>query len=1127
MFQPLIDVFLPIIRAAGFKKINFESGQAMFDFLKEYNRSIHKGSLSSGIVRETGGTTETTGRKMSKSLGQTPLEAINDLIPDDITTKALYDTFISDERRARPVAAALRPGGVINNYIRSRENSREEGDKMIDNVTFRLFNFNPEATRADGSVLGPEGFGEFLFANTRFAKLDARKQLFEESQRRTKSLDDDAAPVQVADTVTEQSFETSKILNEKNKSIDTGGVFIKDQNKYSDQVVKDVRQNIKDSGYRKLVDTKHYEDIKKDFMSHDKIGTGTTRNQVVPTGLLAKAFNAISQDVYGVDSRSIIARGQNLSKSESEFARNKIAKDFEAIGVKKDIESTFPQFQFNSLTGKSVGISKAIQDAFYDAGPGIRVPNLKGKALNLTKISDNEIKALFGINPDNTLMPYKSKMPWDGFVKGYVTQKSAITINQEARQSAGKPLAKVGISKPKMLFSKSMKSLENMLNVKDNFYIEQKGKDGVLKSYGIDPTYKIKSSKDIDVFIEDVLINHIFKLGPKEMWFGPDGGTAFTSSSKNLGLSSKDPLWIEFVDEVKNLGKINSYTNTKGKKIKIVYGDPIPGVDSKDIWTLRNKYNSMFKNPNQIRNNKIENNDFNKKVSAIHSALFYRINSSIRSNKNNARAIATYLGFVANDRAHWHKLGAQFVAFSKKLNPYRDKEGKLKSPRFELEHAMPATNAYLYLLDAALDDNVNFDATYKLIIDNYKLIALDKAQDVKLTNARTESGYSLQKRMPDNWSVVTGNFYERYFNSIVAAIQNGIDPAGIEMLDGTTMAQTYLIKSDGSPINIKASKSKIKVSNDNREAVLNTFKYAKSGVSRGMSTFDFDDTLAQTKSGVRATVPNLDDQPKPSRKVIFLAGGAGSGKGNVVSKLGLSDMGFKIVNSDISLEWLKKNSGLPADMNDLTPAQRSTLGKLGAQARKIARGKMMKYQGNANGVVVDGTGGSVKSMQKLVDEFKSKGYDVSMIFVDTSLDVALARNRARQERSLLDSIVRRNHEAVQANKSEFKNMFGKRFMEVNTDNLTQASPMPDSLVSKVSDFVYSYEKLRLDAEEFATQGDDILNRGGTFDFSEFNKVVDGTPGPFLEKARQRIKKFGNKDVFVLTARPQASAKSIQ
>ena len=178
-------------------------------------------------------------------------------------------------------------------------------------------------------------------------------------------------------------------------------------------------------------------------------------------------------------------------------------------------------------------------------------------------------------------------------------------------------------------------------------------------------------------------------------------------------------------------------------------------------------------------------------------------------------------------------------------------------------------------------------------------------------------------------------------------------------------------------------------------------------------------------------------------------------------------MGFKIVNSDISLEWLKKNSGLPADMRDLTPEQRSTLGKLGHQARQIARNKMMKYQGNANGVVVDGTGGSVKSMQKLVDEFKSKGYDVSMLFVDTSLDVALERNRARKERSLLDTIVTRNHEAVQGNKSQFETMFKERFMEVNTDNLTMNSAMPTQLIEKMQDFVNSYEKVRLDAAELS------------------------------------------------------------
>ena len=69
-------------------------------------------------------------------------------------------------------------------------------------------------------------------------------------------------------------------------------------------------------------------------------------------------------------------------------------------------------------------------------------------------------------------------------------------------------------------------------------------------------------------------------------------------------------------------------------------------------------------------------------------------------------------------------------------------------------------------------------------------------------------------------------------------------------------------------------------------------------------------------------------------------------------------------------------------------------------------------------------------------------------------------------------------------------MFGGRFMEVNTDNLTQESPMPTELVNKMNDFVSSYEKLRLDAAEFAEQGDAILEQGGEFDFSEFNDAIE-------------------------------------
>ena len=53
IFQKIGNVLAPILRKAGFKKIKFETGKDVFNFLKEYNKSIHKGSLSGAIVEAT------------------------------------------------------------------------------------------------------------------------------------------------------------------------------------------------------------------------------------------------------------------------------------------------------------------------------------------------------------------------------------------------------------------------------------------------------------------------------------------------------------------------------------------------------------------------------------------------------------------------------------------------------------------------------------------------------------------------------------------------------------------------------------------------------------------------------------------------------------------------------------------------------------------------------------------------------------------------------------------------------------------------------------------------------------------------------------------------------------------
>ena len=68
--------------------------------------------------------------------------------------------------------------------------------------------------------------------------------------------------------------------------------------------------------------------------------------------------------------------------------------------------------------------------------------------------------------------------------------------------------------------------------------------------------------------------------------------------------------------------------------------------------------------------------------------------------------------------------------------------------------------------------------------------------------------------------------------------------------------------------------------------------------------------------------------------------------------------------------------------------------------------------------------------------------------------------------------------------------------------------------------------IKLTAEQFAAQGADLLEQGYIHDFSEFDKVVDGKVASLFNKALKLQGKFGTDNMFVLTARPPESAKSI-
>ena len=72
--------------------------------------------------------------------------------------------------------------------------------------------------------------------------------------------------------------------------------------------------------------------------------------------------------------------------------------------------------------------------------------------------------------------------------------------------------------------------------------------------------------------------------------------------------------------------------------------------------------------------------------------------------------------------------------------------------------------------------------------------------------------------------------------------------------------------------------------------------------------------------------------------------------------------------------------------------------------------------------IIDGTGKKYDGIAKQKAELESIGYDCYMIFVNTSLDIALERN-AKRERTVPEDIVIRSWKAVQNNIGKFNNLF--------------------------------------------------------------------------------------------------------
>ena len=184
-------------------------------------------------------------------------------------------------------------------------------------------------------------------------------------------------------------------------------------------------------------------------------------------------------------------------------------------------------------------------------------------------------------------------------------------------------------------------------------------------------------------------------------------------------------------------------------------------------------------------------------------------------------------------------------------------------------------------------------------------------------------------------------------------------------------------------------------------------------------------------------------------KAFFLAGGPGSGK-TFVTQSAFAGTGLKLINSDTKFEKDLRKANLSLKMPDEEQYFRDMIRK-GAKA--FVGKQLDQYLKGRLGMIIDSTARDYSVIQRQYNLLRNIGYDCYMVFVNTSLEVALERN-SKRPRTLPEYIVQKSWKGVQANMGAFQKTFGSSKMLI-VDNNRDEKELVTQTLNTASKFIRS------------------------------------------------------------------------
>ena len=268
------------------------------------------------------------------------------------------------------------------------------------------------------------------------------------------------------------------------------------------------------------------------------------------------------------------------------------------------------------------------------------------------------------------------------------------------------------------------------------------------------------------------------KLKQEKNWYSLDSETNIKKYINDL-----TEIANEFEDGILNKGiLINGLSKYISKDLLYFARKEI---NDKLSFKRNKKYAKTKWDTNLVRT---KSNEEIKKLNERNTLTFIdfwnAINNILVKDPSKLSSITHLLRNAINEGTHPHRLGAEYIGSDKTV------KGKLY-----FEHALQNAAAYRLLLEASMNEEINFnDALYNLI-KNYKLIGISFNDNKKLDQGKyiDENGkeISFKNGMGKGWNIYDNSWIERYSNDIINKIEGGINFNNLITLNNNTFAEAF------------------------------------------------------------------------------------------------------------------------------------------------------------------------------------------------------------------------------------------------------------------------------------------------------------------------------------------------